>query len=74
MLVRVVAEKLVQPPLVCTIGNDDQDWEEQECDDSLPDLNPVFGNENEDHQEPDVGQDREQGGDAEHRELLDSEL
>ena len=71
VLVRVVAEKLVHPPLVCAIGNDDQDWEEHKCDDSLPDLNPVFGNENEDHQEPDVGEDREQGGDAEHRELLD---
>ena len=70
----ILTKQDVQPSFVSSIGNDDQDWEEKKSEDGLPHLNQVFGNKYEDHQEPDVGKDREQGGDAEHRELLDSEL
>ena len=71
---RILAEEDIEPALVCSVGNDHQDWEEKESEHGLPDLYEVFGNKYKDHQEPDVGEDREQGGDAEHRELLDSEL
>ena len=71
---RVLAEQHIQPPLVCSIGDDDQDWEEHECEHGFPDLDQVFGNEDKDHQKPDVGQNGEQGGDAKHRELLDPEI
>ena len=69
----ILTKQDVQPSFVSSIGNDDQDWEEKKSEDGLPHLNQVFGNKYEDHQEPDVGQDRGQGGDAEDRELLDSE-
>ena len=66
----ILAEEHVQPPLVCGIGNDDKERKKQECEHGLPDLDQVFGTELNDHHEPDVGQDGEQGGNAEHWKLL----
>ena len=74
LLSGILAEEHVQPPLVCGIGNDDKDWKKQECEHGLPDLNHVFGTELNDHHKPDVGQDGEQGGNAEHGKLLDPKI
>ena len=73
-LVGVVAEELVHPALVSQVGDHHQEWEHEQGDHRLPHVHLVLGVGHQDDDQPDVGKHGEQGGDAEHGELLDPEI
>ena len=71
---RILAEEDIEPALVSGVGDHHQHGEEEEGEHCLPDLYEVLRNKDQHHQEPGVGQDGEQGSDAEHGKLVNPEI
>ena len=65
----LLTEQGIQVSLVGRVGNADQDWEEEEGEDSLPDLDLVGAVDHQDDDQPDIGQDRGGRRDAEHNKV-----
>ena len=69
----LLAEEGVQVSLVPSVGQAHQDREEEEGEHGLPDLDPVGAGQLEDDHQPDVGENRGGGCDAEHNKVSNSE-
>ena len=70
---RYLTKQGVQVALVAGVRDADQDGEEEEGEDGLPHLHLVLGDEDQDDDEPDVGQDGGGRRDAEHHEVANPE-
>ena len=71
LVISALAEEKVQPAFLCRIAADDDDGDEGEGGGGLPDLHPVGTDQDEDDEEPDVGEEREDHGHNEDRVGLD---
>ena len=68
-----LAEEGVQVTLVPGVGQAHQDREEEEGEDGLPDLDLSGAGDLQDDHQPDVGENRGWGCDAEHNKIFNSE-
>ena len=71
LVISSLAEEKVQPAFLCCIAAEDDDGDEGEGGAGLPDLNPVGADQDEDDEQPDVGEEREDHGHNEDRVGLD---
>ena len=69
-----MTEESVQVALVAGVGHAHQDGEEEEGEDSLPDLHLAGRGPDQDDDQPDVGEYRERRGDAKHEKVLNPEF
>ena len=65
----LLTEESIQVSLVSSVGDADQDGEEEEGEDGLPDLDLVLAVDHQDDYQPDRGQDRGGRRDAEHNKV-----
>ena len=70
----LLTEESVQVALVAGVGHAHQDGEEEEGEDSLPDLHLAGRGPDQDDDQPDVGEYRERRGDAKHEKVLNPEF
>ena len=71
LVISSLAEETVQPALLRHVAADDDDGDEGEGGAGLPDLHPVGTDQDEDDEQPDVGEEGEDHGDDEDRVGLD---
>ena len=58
--------------LISDISQDDEDGEPKECDDSFPDDQLLFGDDTDHQEQPDISEDREEGGGQEYVKRIDT--